>query len=256
MSPTTATQFVASRIGSSKRRSGLRRSQVHGSGHHGSSGLGSSGLGSGVSGPGRAGSEAPRLRLVRNEGHPTVATRHPVRPVRLYRSELSVRTSPPGSAAAGLARVRVVDPSCVVAGSGEAGSVDVRSDRGPGSRRSVRPVPTGRAGTPRARSAEAPVRLTRRGRLVVRVGSAGLVVLTLMAGVLLLDRTAEAGSTVTPVPVSYRVVLPGETLWQIAGEIAPTADRRDTVAEILELNALPTGGVDAGQRIAVPLHAP
>jgi len=98
------------------------------------------------------------------------------------------------------------------------------------------------------------VRLTRRGRLVVRVGGAGLVLLALTAGVLLLDRPAQAGSTPQSVPVSYRVVLPGETLWQIAGEVAPTVDRRDTVARIAELNALSTAGVAAGQRIAVPVQ--
>jgi hypothetical protein len=102
----------------------------------------------------------------------------------------------------------------------------------------------------------APVRLTRRGRIVVRIGSAGLTVLALVAGVLLINRTAEAGSTSRPVPVTYRVVLPGETLWQIAGEVAPRVDRRDTVARIVELNALSTAGINAGQRIAVPADAP
>jgi Tfp pilus assembly protein FimV len=81
-------------------------------------------------------------------------------------------------------------------------------------------------------------------------------VIALVLGVLLIDRTAEAGSISRPVPVTYRVVLPGETLWQIAGEVAPGVDRRDTVARLLELNALSTAGVRAGQRIAVPVHAP
>jgi hypothetical protein len=72
----------------------------------------------------------------------------------------------------------------------------------------------------------------------------------------LINRTAEAGSTPRSVQVSYRVVLPGETLWQIAGEVAPGVDRRDTVARIIELNALSTGGVNAGQRIAVPVNSP
>jgi LysM domain len=110
-------------------------------------------------------------------------------------------------------------------------------------------------GSAAVRSApEAPgqLRLTRRGRIVVRVGSAVLALLMVGSGVLLLDRTAQAGSQPHPVPVSYRVVLPGETLWQIAGEVAPRADRRDTVARIVELNALPGAGVSAGQRIAIP----
>jgi hypothetical protein len=112
--------------------------------------------------------------------------------------------------------------------------------------RTVRAVP----------ATSAPVRLTRRGRIVVRIGGVALIVLTLLAGVLLIDRTAEAGSTSRPVPVTYRVVLPGETLWQIAGEVAPGVDRRDTVARIVELNALSSAGVNAGQRIAVPVATP
>jgi hypothetical protein len=138
------------------------------------------------------------------------------RPVQAYRSELSLRTP---------AQVRTVTP---------------------GLSKSPAPYP---------RSAP-PVRLTRRGRIVVRFGAAALVLLTIVSGVLLLDRTAEAGSTSRPVPVSYRVVLPGETLWQIAGEVAPDVDRRDTVARILELNALSTAGVRAGQRIAFPVQVP
>jgi hypothetical protein len=74
--------------------------------------------------------------------------------------------------------------------------------------------------------------------------------------VLLLNRTAEAGSTSRSMSVSYRTVLPGETLWQIAGEVAPGVDRRDTVARIVELNALSSAGVAAGQRIAVPQQQP
>jgi hypothetical protein len=104
------------------------------------------------------------------------------------------------------------------------------------------------------------IRLTRRGRIVMRAGGAVLLLLTVLlmviAGVLLLDRTAQAGSQSNPVPVSYRVVLPGETLWQIAGEVAPGTDRRDTVAKIIELNALPGAALAAGQRIAVPASAP
>jgi LysM domain len=97
-----------------------------------------------------------------------------------------------------------------------------------------------------------PIRLTRRGRVVVRAGVVLLVVLALAGGVLLMGRSAEAGSTPTRVAASYRVVLPGETLWKIAGEVAPGADRRDTVADIIDLNALSSAEVFAGQRIAVP----
>jgi hypothetical protein len=183
---------------------------------------------------------APRLHVVRDEPGPTGGRERP-----LYRSQLSVRSAPGYPSAPVSGRSRPVR------------SLSLRA-------RSARPVPArvGSARVPRARVGAArpvagpPVRLTRRGRLVVRVGSAGLVLLTLLAGVLLLDRTAEAGSTPRSVSVSYRVVLPGETLWKIAGEVAPNVDRRNTVAEIVELNALSTAGVTAGQRIAVPVRKP
>ncbi|MCE0537259.1 LysM peptidoglycan-binding domain-containing protein [Kineosporia rhizophila] len=96
------------------------------------------------------------------------------------------------------------------------------------------------------------LRLTRRGQVVVRAGAALLASTSVLAGVLLINRTAEAGSDVQPVSVSYRVVLPGETLWAIAGEVDPEGDRSETVADIMDLNALTDPAVAAGQRIALP----
>jgi LysM domain len=121
--------------------------------------------------------------------------------------------------------------------------------------RSVSSDCSGRDRRPARPTGTAPITLTRRGRIVVRIGIVGLVLLAVLAGVLLLGRPAQAGSQSHPIRASYRVVLPGETLWQIAGEVAPNADRRDTVAKIIELNALPGAGVLAGQRIAVPVPA-
>lgn len=96
------------------------------------------------------------------------------------------------------------------------------------------------------------LRLTRRGQWLVRVVVTLAVVVCVLGGVLLLSRTAEAGSRPQQVPLTYHVVLPGETLWQIAGEVAPAADRRDTMARLRELNALDSGQLSVGQRIAVP----
>jgi hypothetical protein len=96
------------------------------------------------------------------------------------------------------------------------------------------------------------LRLTRRGRIAVRL--IGLVLGVLVTAVVVLagGQVAKAGQDAHPIPVSYHVVAPGETLWQIAGRVAPDADRRDTVARIVELNALPSAALTAGQRIAVP----
>jgi hypothetical protein len=107
----------------------------------------------------------------------------------------------------------------------------------------------------RGGSVPAALQLTRRGRLVVRLGS--LVALTCFLAVVVLLQSGTAGATgeVGRVPLTYRAVLPGETLWSIAGEVAPDVDRRETIARIVELNALESSGVRAGQRIAVPASA-
>ena len=123
--------------------------------------------------------------------------------------------------------------------------------RRPAARRPARPVRF--APAPAVARPEPALRLTRRGRIVVRAAVSFLAVLAVAVGVLSLDRPAQAGSQSHPLPVTYHVVLPGETLWQIAGEVAPKADRRDTVAHILDLNALSTAAVSPGQRIAVPV---
>ncbi|MBI4941741.1 MAG: LysM peptidoglycan-binding domain-containing protein, partial [Actinobacteria bacterium] len=111
------------------------------------------------------------------------------------------------------------------------------------------------AGRPEAAAGGRParLRLTRRGRVVVRFAVVLLGVLVTAAVVLGGGRVARADGSATPVPVAYHVVQPGESLWQIAGRVAPGQDRRDTVARIVELNALESGSLEAGSRIAVPV---
>jgi hypothetical protein len=106
-------------------------------------------------------------------------------------------------------------------------------------------------GTP---SGEVPLRLTRRGRIVVRV-LAGAALLLVVAVGALAGRPALAGPETSATPVADHVVRPGETLWGIAGEVAPSADRRDTVAQIIKLNGLDSAQVTAGQRLSVPAES-
>jgi Tfp pilus assembly protein FimV len=47
-------------------------------------------------------------------------------------------------------------------------------------------------------------------------------------------------------------VMPGQSLWSIAEDLAPAADPRDVVAAIVRLNTLADGAVSAGQMLAVP----
>jgi hypothetical protein len=111
--------------------------------------------------------------------------------------------------------------------------------------------PTGRpAVSPTVRPAvPAGLRLTRRGRLVMVV----LFLLALFGGGVLFGTGSKAGaSDQAGAPHQYVVVQPGQTLWGIAKQVAPGTDPRVTVEAIRRLNALPDGGVQAGQRIALP----
>lgn len=108
------------------------------------------------------------------------------------------------------------------------------------------------AAPPRACRASGPLRLTRRGRLVLTCTAA-----TVLTGAVLVvsgavgGPSASAGSVPGPAPVVV-TVLPGQTLSQIAGDWAPQDDWREVAAEIEELNELPGQALQAGQRLALP----
>jgi hypothetical protein len=95
----------------------------------------------------------------------------------------------------------------------------------------------------------APVRLTRRGRLVLTL--LFLVALTVVLAVFgaTSAATGEAGE---PVPTRSVVVQPGDTLWGIAAEVAEPGQVREMVHRIQELNAMSGSGVAIGQELAVP----
>jgi hypothetical protein len=64
------------------------------------------------------------------------------------------------------------------------------------------------------------------------------------------DPVVQAGTPVPAGPHTLRLVDPGETLWSIAGELRPDADRRAAVDELVRLNGSAT--IIAGQPILVP----
>ena len=121
------------------------------------------------------------------------------------------------------------------------------------SRPAARPVATSAkrsmAGPPATHRGS--VRLTMRGRLVIFAGLLILALLAVTVGWLASSAVATdatVGGTTTEV-----VVQPGETLWQVAEEAAPSIDPRETVAVIMELNDLSTASVQAGQSLLVPV---
>lgn len=95
------------------------------------------------------------------------------------------------------------------------------------------------------------LRITRRGRRVlgaaVALGAAGVV-----AAGLLLGPGAVASDQAADVSFAQVTVERGESLWQVANEIAPTKDPRDVVSDLVRLNNLPSAEVAAGQTLAVP----
>lgn len=114
------------------------------------------------------------------------------------------------------------------------------------------PVATARVATGRT-----PIRLTKRGRIVVGtlivIGAAAAVSLIWLA----LASQAQASSQVKQgVPVGRSllrvVVRPGQTLWGIAGVADPGADPRAVIPQIMELNSLRGSTIKVGQVLWVP----
>jgi hypothetical protein len=119
--------------------------------------------------------------------------------------------------------------------------------------------PLRRAGSrgPRYAVASAPVadtlRLTRRGELLIRRVTASLVVLA-VAGVLTALAVGVVGLMHPATPASLTVVVqPGQSLWQIADEHSSSGDVRDQIERIRSINGLSDAGVQAGQRLIVPI---
>jgi hypothetical protein len=109
---------------------------------------------------------------------------------------------------------------------------------------------------PAAGGSPTPVRLTRRGRIVV----AGLVLACLTVAALLISLLASGGAQATnhgQARAGFQgmhevVVRPGQTLWSIASAAEPTADTRAVVQEIMTANALTSANISAGQLIWIP----
>jgi len=104
--------------------------------------------------------------------------------------------------------------------------------------------------TAHAATPVSPIRLTRRGQLVA------LMLLAAMAFAVL----TLVGPDSSAVPSNARLeqvrtvqVQPGQTLWDIARQVAPDQDPRAVVDAIVDLNALTDpGSLQVGQRLGIP----
>lgn len=111
-------------------------------------------------------------------------------------------------------------------------------------RRRTHPARQARGGPGHGDRSSPALRLTVRGQAVLAAVVAALVWL------LSVDPGAPQVPAERPATV---VVQPGQTLWQVAGAIAPSADRRETVDALIEANRLSSAGVVvAGQQLVVP----
>ena len=95
------------------------------------------------------------------------------------------------------------------------------------------------------------LRLTRRGRAVFTV----LAVFPLAIAALIVALNG-GGATATADRSTghfhYVTVEPGQSLWQLAESVAPNADPRDVIVEIVSLNQLGNSVIHPGEQLAIP----
>ena len=94
-----------------------------------------------------------------------------------------------------------------------------------------------------------PVRLTRRGRVVVLLALVTLILTAFSLGRVGSEAAPAGFGTAT---TSSTVVRPGESLWAVAKRIAPDNDPRAVIDQIAELNNLSSSGLQAGQLLVIP----
>lgn len=95
------------------------------------------------------------------------------------------------------------------------------------------------------------LRLTARGRVVLFLLVAIPVVIAALALVLGGGNAVATGEVGTD-SFQYVTVEGGQSLWQLATELAPSADPREVVSDITHLNQLSSSDVHPGQRLAIP----
>lgn len=99
------------------------------------------------------------------------------------------------------------------------------------------------------------VRLTPRGKVVFGgIAAALALVVSFIIASPLAGAELESSRSVSAQSVvfEYESLLAGETLWSFAERIAPSADPRIFIDDVLEFNALSSTAVKPGQVLAIP----
>ncbi|MGN6324876.1 LysM peptidoglycan-binding domain-containing protein [Pseudolysinimonas sp.] len=107
------------------------------------------------------------------------------------------------------------------------------------------------SGSYHTRPTQPRLRITPRGRAVLTLVVAVPLALAAIVGGIGAVK-ADGSDAARTGHYSYTTVTAGESLWQVAQEIAPKADPRDVVADISSLNGLDSGVIQPGQRLAIP----
>jgi hypothetical protein len=93
------------------------------------------------------------------------------------------------------------------------------------------------------------LRMTGRGRAVLlTLVAIPLVIAALVFGINAGDATATRSST----PLAKITVVNGETLWSVAKQIAPAADPRDVIADVISVNNLNSADIYPGEQLSIP----
>lgn len=101
--------------------------------------------------------------------------------------------------------------------------------------------------------AVSPIKLTRRGRLVLSTLSfATMLAISLFSLLGIATSSANASNEATNSTITQIVVAPGETLWTIAARINPENDPRAVIEDIKALNVIEGANVYAGQVLLIP----
>lgn len=95
------------------------------------------------------------------------------------------------------------------------------------------------------------LRLTRRGRVVfATLAAIPLVIAGLVFG--LGASGAIATQDATGDSLTWVTVEGGQSLWDLAAEIAPTEDPREFAAQVVDFNHLASSEIQPGQELAIP----
>lgn len=99
-----------------------------------------------------------------------------------------------------------------------------------------------------AAPAHRPVRLTRRGRLLVFV----VALVGLLALAVLGSQIASAGEHPGTLRTHTVMVKPGDSLWNVAARVSGDGDVTAMEDQIMKLNGLSSDSVQAGQVLRIP----